>query len=125
MKNVKRAGVKVITAATGSEFETRINEALSGLVNSSYSIHFNMSMGHCAYIEFSYTEQVPENLEDEYILRNDRYYCGNCPCFVPSFDGRSQYGECTYGMCKRPAPSNRACETFYINHHNGTWKERG
>lgn len=126
MKHIKMSKVKVIQSDSAADFEDRLNNALTEVceLNSSYSIHFNMSMGHCAYIEYSYTQSIPENLADEYELRGEHFYCGNCPRFIPSMDGRSRYGTCSYGVVKRPLPSDSACNTFYTNYENGTWKER-
>ena len=126
MKVTKGTKVKVISAQAAQEFEDRLNEALDEVASkSSYSIHYNMSMGFCAYVEYTYTVKTPETLEDEYIIRGERYTCGQCPYFIPSMDGRSKYGACQYGICNKPIASDYACKHFYINHHNGTWKERG
>lgn len=126
MKSIKTSRIKAITALTAEDFETRMNDALEEIasLHSSYSIHFNMSMGHVAYIEYHFTTDIPENLEDEYRLRGERYFCRNCPYFTPSFDGRTQHGKCDYGVSRRPAPDHGACETFYEHHHDGSWKAR-
>lgn len=126
MKVIERTGVKVIESQSGSEFEDLMNNALREVsdLKSKYQIYWNLSRGHCAYIEYSYTEKIPETLMDEYALRGEIYYCGNCPKFFPSTDGRTQAGTCLYGKCNRPIPSDRACKHFYQKVDSGEWEIR-
>lgn len=126
MKVVERTEIKVIEAKSGAEFESLMNNALRDVSshNSKYQIHWNLSMGHCAYIEYAYTEKIPETLMDEYALRGEVYYCGNCPKFYPSTDGRSRAGQCLYGKCNKPIPSDKACKHFYQKIDSGEWEIR-
>lgn len=126
MKSISRTEIKVVEAKSGAEFEVEMNAALRCVsdLNSKYQIHFNLSMGHCAYIEYSYTEQIPESLKDEYALRGEVFYCGNCPMFEPSMDGRIKAGKCKYGVCNKPIPADKACIKFYQKYDAGEWEAK-
>ena len=59
-----------------------------------YERLWNMNRGqHCCYFIYSETVYIPETIEDEYKLRGEEKYCGDCPFFV--FSGDGTLGDCT------------------------------
>lgn len=107
--------VRVVTSDTGSEFEELMNRALSEIAGwrQTYDIVYNTNVrGHCAYITYDYSESVPETPKEEYELRGERYYCRECPHYVPSMDGRTTRSMCPY-LNERVTASTDCCEWFY------------
>ena len=107
--------VKVVTASTGPEFETCLNEALSEIAGGrrTYDIVYNTNVpGHCAYITYDHTEEIPETPKEELELRGERYYCRECPHFVPSMDGRTTRTMCPF-LGERVTSRSDCCEWFY------------
>lgn len=107
--------IKVVTASTGEEFERSLNEALAEISaeRKTLEIVYNTNVpGHCAYITYDHTESIPETPKEEYESRGERYYCRECPHYVPSMDGRTKYSRCEF-IDERIYGSRDACEWFY------------
>ena len=107
--------VKVVTASTGPEFETNLNEVLSQIAGGrrTYDIVYNTNVpGHCAYITYDHTEEIPESPKEEYELRGERYYCKDCPHYRPSTDGRTKWSRCEF-LDERTTATSDCCEWFY------------
>ena len=107
--------VRVVTASTGEEFERHLNEVLTEInaERRSMEIVYNTNVsGHCAYITYDHTENVPETPKEEYELRGERYFCKECPHYVPSMDGRTTRSMCPW-LNERVAASSDCCEWFY------------
>ena len=75
MKTIYTPKVRVVTASSGEEFETKLNAVLEELAEKGrkQELTFNLAAGHCAYIRYEETHMVPETIQDEYELRGECY----------------------------------------------------
>ena len=114
MKTIYTPKVRVVTAGSGEEFETKLNAVLEELAEKGrkQELTFNLAAGHCAYIRYEETHMIPETIQDEYELRGECYACRDCPHYVPSMDGRRKWSICDY-IGERTTAKSAACEWFY------------
>ena len=117
-----RKQIRVIEAETAKGFETAFNEALAELAKWRPDVTLNMQRGtHCAYIMYTETVTIPEDIRDEYELKGIRYICGDCPWFRPSPDRRIKYTTCDRGEY-RTTYNTAACLALYKAVDNGEVK---
>ena len=119
MKTTNVQQIKVIYATTAAEFQEAFNKAQQELAGKNPSVQFNMAEGHCAYITYTESKDIPETLEDEFELAGASYHCRNCPKFewprvasgeVSKVKKRGSCPVATYGIAYR---NGRACDFFY------------
>ena len=116
--------VRVVTASTGSEFETLLNDTLREIAGGrrSFEIVYNTNIsGHCAYITYDHTEEIPESPKEECELRGVRFYCRECPHYIPSMDGRTTRSMCPF-LNERVTATTDCCEWFYRAYVKGEVK---
>lgn len=109
MKTVKKARVRVIERASADEFETALNEVLSGATDP--DITFDTNRPFLCYVRFTEYEDIPESVRDAYELRGEYHYCAECRYFKPSADKRVKHVYC--GLGNRCTADKCACEVFY------------
>lgn len=95
MINVQKSNMVVIEAKNGDELMTRYNEEMDGLTRLGITIEEKIISIErmSAIILYSEKVRLPENLKDEFALRNIYPTCSECPYFVPK-----KYGT---GVCPR------------------------
>lgn len=116
--------VKVVSATTAEEFESKINSVLNGLNEKriNYDLQLNPTAGFIAFVTYTETVQVPETLADEYELKGERHKCGECPHFPVITDGRVKWVRCpvTQGLVNK---GTNCCDTFYKEVMEGAERE--
>ena len=118
MRYVTKTAVKVVAANNPEEFESKLNTVLADIAGCKHELVFNLNAGFCAYITYTETAEIPETVEDEYDLAGIHFYCGDCPNYVRSFDGRVKYTDCKNGRkCKA---GDGACEWLYQKVKDGS-----
>lgn len=126
MKNVKTEQFRIITGGTVEEYQNRLNAALVELRDKNPQVEFHQSNPMFAYIRYTLTDQIPEDLADEYKLMGIRFTCyDDCVhCWGQGDRRRTRY-ECEKeikGLFPRMEP---CCEEFYRRYARGdkSWME--
>lgn len=104
--------VAVVSEATAKEFEKVLNERLESLAKFRPEITYNMSQGHCAYINYEETLKIPEDIRDEYHLKGIHYTCKDCPLFEKKDSNKRR----VWGFCPdedMTRSDSEACLKFY------------
>lgn len=106
--------VKVVSASTADEFESKLNSALDALneKRTAYDLQLNPTAGLLAFITYTESVQVPETLADEYELVGEKHRCAECPHFPVITDGRIKNVKCplTGKLVRR---ESACCDEFY------------
>lgn len=112
-----------IYEARPETFDERINEIIQDPETASYTITHDLGRpAFCAYIDYT-TETVEyANIKEEMEANGERYYCDDCPYYVPPTDGRRKYGAC---KCGQTTPTKAACLLFYSEVARGEIEPRG
>ena len=103
----------VVHGSGPQEFEAAINAAYEKAGSDLLDVHFNDSIGLCAYITYETTEKIPETLADEAALRGLRFRCYDCPYLERPEDGRKKWCDCKYAPEGYTHKNAHACEFFY------------
>lgn len=111
MKYKTHKRIKVIHVRDAETFETQINRTLAMFPNS--EIRFNDTLGFCAYITYTYEEEIPEDVADQFHQHGVYYHCRNCPHMAPPKDGRYKWCDCDIKPHGRTYMDSEACEYFY------------
>ena len=123
MKEKTIKDFKVISNSNLSNFEKEVKsflnehqDAISLQTNST-----STSKGHYCHIFWEEKKLVPEDIRDEYILRGEKYCCGNCPLWGGNVDnGRP---ECLRQVrMKDTRLCSGACLWFYQQIANGEFR---
>lgn len=110
MRTKTRCKVTAIHAASAEEFNAVINAELEKANNP--RITYMQGVPFAAYIEYKYTEEIPETLAEKYELMGKGETCGGCPFFVKSTDKRCTWHYCAqYG--KKTKETTPACDALY------------
>ena len=113
MNVITEQRIAVIHSDTAKDFELELNKRLQELSKFSPEVKFNMNMGHCAYLYYTYEEEIPEDVKDEYELRGEQYYCGDCPELKKTKDKRRKWFPCGYHPYGKSNIESKACAHFY------------
>ncbi len=126
MKHASYQQIRVISCNDPLEFQRQFNAAQAELATKNPTVQFNMAQGHCAYITYTITKDIPETAEDEFELSGIRYRCRNCPEFewpmkkdgtIHRSKKRSTCRFAEYGIANR---DEAACEHLYRGIAQGT-----
>lgn len=103
----------ICISETNSEiFESRMNEALSHLVNPEIKLDSNRSF--TAYIFYNVKRDVPEDiLELLEMVEGEHHICEECPHYRPPEDKRRKWGDCVV-TSEKVRGDGRACEHYYL-----------
>ena len=112
MKQIYTQQVRVVTSDTAKGFEVELNKALAELKDQEPQLEFNKTMGHCAYVQYTVRQDVPEDIRDEYKLNGVVYHCIECPYFIEPTDGRVKWVDCQ-STGKKVGACTEACLYFY------------
>lgn len=111
MKYKQHKRIKVVHVKDADTFETQINKTLSMFPDA--EIRFNDNLGFCAYITYTYEEEIPEDVTDQFHQQGIYYHCRNCPHMEPPKDGRFKWCECDISPWGKTRMDSEACEYFY------------
>lgn len=112
----------IVQGDSASQFEEQLNARIRELASKSPSVKFD---GLTAYISYTETNRIPENIADQYELEGVCFRCGDCPHYEPilkadgTVDGRITYGECQFAHMGRTYRDSRACELLFTQIKNG------
>lgn len=111
MKTIKHKRVKVILANDAAGFETQLNRTLARFPEA--KIEWNHALGFCAYITYTFEEDIPEDVREEFHQNGVYYHCRNCPRMEPPQDGRFKMCNCDIHPHGKTHMDREACEWFY------------
>lgn len=117
MQTVTKRKVRTIHASTADEFDFLFNEAcdeIDGEVEMKWD-----TTPMCVHLLYKEQVQIPDTLEDEFKLRDEHYYCKDCPFFHRGKNKRCKSVGCKYSPYGTAAEFNPACEYFYKQLING------
>ena len=112
----------IVRSDSAPAFEEELNARIRELSDKSPSVKFD---GLTAYISYTETTRVPENIADQYELEGVCFRCGDCPHYEPilkadgTVDNRITYGDCQYAHYGRTYRDQRACELLFTEIKNG------
>lgn len=103
---------KVIAMTTAADYEERFNSAMEKLASYRPTTKDIVSEGALlTIIEWVEDRRFPENIRDEYHMRDTYFFCGDCPYFIESSQGTK------YKLCDRIGgkvqAGNQACLWLY------------
>ena len=111
--------------STGAEFAEQFNVTAQELSGKHYEKIWNLNQGHCCYFVYTEEQCIPESIEDEYTLKGEHYFCGDCPFFIVS-KLKPDKGTCTHddvsirtrdGLL---SATQKACSKLYQGLKDGT-----
>ena len=115
MRNETVKDYKVISNSNLSYFEEEVKsfleahkDAISIQVNSSSTLE-----GHFAHIYWEERKLVAEDIRDEFILRDEKYRCENCPHYGGNSDNPRHAFSCLRKVFHRRRGCDEACLFFY------------
>lgn len=112
MKTERYMQVVCISESNASDFQIKMNEALSHLPNP--EITLDKCIPFTAYIIYKVKRDVPESvLELLELIDGDPHTCVECPYYEEPSDKRMKWGICKIKL-ERMRLDNRACERFYL-----------
>lgn len=112
----------IVQSDSAPAFEELLNARIRELKDKSPSVRFD---GLTAYISYTESTLIPENIADQYELEGICFRCGDCPHFSPilkadgTVDNRITYGECQYARLGRTYRDQRACELLFNQIRDG------
>lgn len=101
-----------ISESSAEIFESRMNEALSRVVNP--EIHIDTTRSFTAYIFYNVKRDVPEDILELFeLVEGDHHHCKECPHYVHPTDKRRKRGSCNI-TSEHVRADSPACEHFYL-----------
>lgn len=102
----------IIEAATKEEWAEQYAAFIQRTKGKVEAETWNTSRGtHCLYIKTVTSEEIPQNLKEEYELRGETYHCSDCPELIESTDARRKRLSCK--VCQSTRADAPACNHFY------------
>ncbi len=116
---------KTIVADNGFDFDLRLNSFTESLDEKriEYEVKTNPLAGFIAFVTYTETKTIPENIKDEHELVGDKFYCGSCPMLTQSTDGRFKNLRCKRNGHLRGIDTSPCCNAFYEWAESGVWSE--
>ena len=111
MKHKTHKRMKVIRTDDALTFETQVNKILEQFPEA--EIEYNHNLGFCAYLTYTFEEEIPEDVADRFHQQGIYYHCRNCPHMEPPRDGRCKWCECDITPYGKTHMDSEACEYFY------------
>lgn len=111
MKTSTYKQIKVITANSGQDFEQQFNDTMKEHAKESPEVVFQKPF--IAYITWTASRDVPENVTDEFHLKGIRYKCSECPYLEVGNDKRRKTWPCRYAEYGESCFDTECCELFY------------
>ena len=112
--------VKVISAQSAEEFESKLNEVLNALNRESitYELKLDPQCGFVAFIIADVRKNIYETVKEAFEEGGEIHYCIECPFFERPTNGNRKYTKCKYDgrMCKG---DKSCCEYFYQQLYDG------
>ena len=110
----------ICISETNSEiFESRMNEALSHLVDPEIQLDSNRSF--TAYIIYNVKKDVPEDIVEEHELEGECLHCIDCPLcdrvvdIYGNIDSRVKWGKCMKNGMISVNLNKRVCADYWEN----------
>lgn len=111
MKNKVHKRARIIVSEKAAEFEEQINRILNEFPEA--EIHFNDGLGLCAYVLYTFEEEIPEDARDVMRQRGVKLWCRECPKMEPPRDGRVRWCSCSLKPYGKTHIKSEACEYLY------------
>lgn len=112
--------VKTVSADNAKNFDEELNKLLDEFARkgTQYTLELAPSLGFTAFIRYKRTDNIPENIADEFELGGEVHRCAECPFYVRPTDGRVKFTRCeiTPGIHRK---ESRCCDAFYEKLFNG------
>lgn len=119
MKKERMARYVGLEARSAPELADKLTKKIEELKDREPEVIWNLGNGNSAFLLYYDTEEIPETIQEEYLLRGECYTCADCPHKEPVTDGRRRYKY----TCKRKVPGtnpeDQACKWFYIEKEEG------
>ena len=112
----------IVRSDSASAFEGELNARIMELSDKNPIVKFD---GLTAYISYTETVRIPENISDEYELKGVSLRCEDCPMFDPirkedgTEDRRVRYGNCELAKYGRTTKDSPACDQLFTMIENG------
>lgn len=112
----------IVRSDSASAFEGELNARIMELSDKNPIVKFD---GLTAYISYTETVKIPEDICDEYELQGAKFRCEDCPMFEPirkedgTEDRRVRYGNCELAKYGRTMKDSPACEQLFTMIQNG------
>lgn len=115
MKYYEIPQYKIVFAKTAATFEKKLNDAIEDLNDQHPEITISEQhpSGFLAYLKYTVSNRVPENLEDELQIRGIQIKCNDCPYLQRSNDCRRKKFPCMYAPHQLTYADSPACNRFY------------
>ena len=112
----------IVRSDSASAFEGELNARIMELSDKNPIVKFD---GLTAYISYTETVKIPEDVYDEYELKGVSFRCEDCPMFDPirkedgTEDRRVRYGNCELAKYGRTMKDAEACDQLFTMIGNG------
>lgn len=122
MKSASVQQFAIVREDSASAFEEQLNARIKELSDKSPSVRFD---GLTAYISYTETVKIAEDVYDEYELKGVQFHCEDCPAFDPILkedgteDRRVKYGNCEFARMGRTLKDSQCCEHLFQMIENG------
>ena len=106
---------KIIYDRSASGFEKKLNDAIADLSehHPEITISEQRPTGFLAYLTYTETTRIPEDIGDELTLRGLQIRCSDCPYMQQSNDNRMKKHHCEYAHYGITYADSPACNKFY------------
>ena len=122
MKSKSIQQFAIVRSDSASAFEGELNARIMELSDKNPIVKFD---GLTAYISYTETVKIPEDVYDEYELKGVSFRCEDCPMFDPirkedgTEDRRVRYGNCELAKYGRTMKDAEACDQLFTMIGNG------
>ena len=111
MKERRKKRVLTVSADNYADFDKLYNSTADRLAP--YEPETRDIDALTARFYYTETEKVPEDLGDEFMQKNVRCTCSDCPFLEMGTDARRRWFPCEYATCGETKLDSEACEVFY------------
>jgi len=110
MKIVTRTKCRTVYAKKPEDFDEKFNEATEELGH----VELEWDGNNTVHMLYEETVKISETAREEYEeIKNEHYYCMNCPHFVLGKNKRCSSKGCGLNVDANAKDYTRACELFY------------
>lgn len=114
MKEVVKRRSKTISAGDPEEFDRLYNTLSDELSEFEPEVEEYMwGDKRCATFKYTETSRIPETLGDEFMQKNVRCTCSDCPFLQIGTDARRRWFPCQFADLGETRSDSPACEVFY------------
>lgn len=106
---------KIIYDRSASGFEKKLNDAIADLSehHPEITISEQRPTGFLAYLTYTESTTIPEDVGDELKIRGLQITCGDCPYLQRTNDNRRKKFRCEFAPYKLTYTFSPACNKFY------------